>query len=72
MITDELDEIFSTYKDRELIMLPTEEDFNSDRDFVKIGLSIGAFFDESDLIEFVNLQQKLTYNAEYKGDKDND
>lgn len=63
LITDELDVIFSTYKDRELIMLPTDEDFNSDRDFVKIGLSVGAFFDESDLIEFVK-------NME--GDKDND
>ena len=63
LITDELDVIFSTYKDRELIALPTKEDFNSDIDFVKIGLSIGAFFDESDLIEFVK-------NME--GDRDND
>lgn len=66
LITDELDVIFSTYKDRELIMLPTEENFNSDRDFMKIGLLVGAFFDESDLIEFVK------HTQENKGDKDND
>ena len=69
LITDELDVIFSTYKDRELVMLPTEEDFNSERDFVKIGLSVGAFFDESDLIEFVKVTGE---NEKMKGANDND
>lgn len=49
LITDELDVIFSTYKDRDLLMLPTDEDLNSERNFIQIGLSIAAFVDESDL-----------------------